>query len=132
MYERPEEYAKYWVEQAIRFYKCVGRDIALAEFSHSNGMFVQDEIYIYVLNLSGTMLAHGVNPKFVGLDFSKVKDSDDKLFIAEMIENAKGKGSGWVDYKWYHPRRSRVLPKLTYFQKEDDMIFCSAVYVDDE
>ncbi len=132
MYERAEEYAKYWVEQAIGFYKCVGRDVALAEFSHREGMFVQNEVYIYVLSLTGTMLAHGVNDKFLGLDFSKVKDSDGKLFIAEILENAKGKGSGWVEYKWYHPRRSRVLPKLAYYQKEDDLIFCSAVYVEEE
>ena len=74
------------------------------------------------------MLAHGVNERFVGLDFSQVKDSDGKPFIKEMLENAKSKGGGWVRYKWYHPRRSKVLPKMAYFQKEDDMIFCSAVY----
>ena len=53
MYERPEEYAKYWVEQAIRFYKSVGRDVALAEFSNPNGMFVQNELYVFVLSLNG-------------------------------------------------------------------------------
>jgi hypothetical protein len=128
MYERPGEYAKYWVGQAVGFYKSVGREVALAEFSNPNGMFVQQEIYIYVLSLTGTMLAHGVNDKFVGLDFSKVKDFDGNAFIKEIVEAAKNNGSGWVRYKWYHPRRSKVLPKLSYCQKEDDLIFCSAVY----
>ncbi|MGC9964599.1 MAG: cache domain-containing protein [Syntrophobacteraceae bacterium] len=132
MYERPEEYAKYWVGEAIRFYKTVGRDVALAEFSNHNGMFVQDELYIYVLSTTGTMLAHGVNEKFVGLDFSGVKDYDGNLFIVEILKNANSVGSGWVTYKWYHPRRSKVLPKLAYYQKEGDMIFCSAVYEEEE
>jgi hypothetical protein len=128
MYERPEEYAKYWVEQAVRFYRSVGRDVALAEFSNPNGMFVQDELYIYVLSSTGTMLAHGVNDKFVGLDFSKVRDSDGNEFIMEILATAKSKGSGWVRYKWYHPRRSKAFPKFAYYRKEDDLIFCSAVY----
>lgn len=132
MYERPEDYAKYWVEQAVRFYKAVGRDVALAEFSHSNGMFVQSEVYIYVLSLDGKMLAHGINEKFIGLDFSEVKDSDGKLFIREMLEGARDKGRGWVKYKWFHPRRNKVLPKMAYFQKENDMIFCSAVYEEED
>jgi hypothetical protein len=132
MYERPEEYAKYWVEQAVRFYKTVGRDVALAEFSNPNGMFVQSELYIFVLSPTGTMLAHGVNERFVGLDFSNVRDSDGNPFIKEMLQNAKNKGSGWVSYKWYHPRRSKVLPKMAYYQKEDDLIFCSAVYEEEE
>jgi hypothetical protein len=132
MYERSEEYAKYWVEQAIRFYQSVGRDIALAEFSNPNGMFVQGELYIFVLSLSGTMLAHGVNEKFVGLDFSGVKDSEGKLFNQEILETAKSKGNGWVKYVWYHPRRKKLFPKIAYFQKEDDMIVCSAVYEEEE
>jgi len=128
MYERPEEYAKYWVEQAIDFYKLVGKDVALAEFSNSNGMFVQGDLYVFVLSPTGIMLAHGVNDKFVGLDFVGVKDSDGKTFNKQIVDDAKTKGSGWVEYKWYHPRRNKVLPKLAYFQKENDLIFCSAVY----
>jgi hypothetical protein len=128
MYERPEEYAKYWVGQAIDFYKLAGRDVALAEFSNSNGMFVQGDLYVFVLSAKGVMLAHGINDRFAGLDFINVKDSDGKAFNKEIVEKANSQGSGWVSYKWYHPRRNKVLPKVAYFQKEDDMIFCSAVY----
>ena len=118
MYERPEEYAKYWVGQAIRFYECVGRDVALAEFSNPNGMFVQDELYVFVLDLKGTMVAHGLNERFVGLDFSQVKDSDGKAFNKEILENAESKGSGWVRYKWYHPREVRYSPNWHTLRKK--------------
>jgi cytochrome c len=132
MGDTAEDYAKYWVEQAIGFYRTVGKGVALAEFSNPNGMFVQGEMYIFVLSTTGTMLAHGVNERFVGLDFIDVKDSDGKLFNREILQMAKEKGSGWVEYKWYHPRRNRVLPKQAYFQQVDDLIFCSAVYKDED
>jgi hypothetical protein len=132
MYEKQGDYAKYWVEQAIVLYKNVGKAVALAEFSHPNGMFIQGEMYIFVLSPTGTMLAHGVNERFVGLDFIDVKDSDGKPFNREIVEAANAEGSGWVEYKWFHPRRNKILPKLAYFQKVDDLIFCSAVYKDED
>ena len=132
MEERPEDYAKYWVEQAIKFYKAVGKQVALAEFSNPNGMFIQGEMYIFVLSSTGTMLAHGVNERFVGIDFSDVKDSDGKNFNTEILAAANSKGSGWVEYKWYHPRRNRVLPKKAYFEKVEDVIVCSAIYMDED
>jgi len=66
MSKRVEENAKKWVDKAVHFYNASGKRIALAEYTNPNGQFVQDEMYIYVLNRKGTMLAHGVNERFVG------------------------------------------------------------------
>jgi signal transduction histidine kinase len=130
MSPKTQDDAKAWVEKAVAFYKASGKRIALAEFTNPKGAFVQDELYIYVLNLKGTMLAHGVNGKFVGQDFIDLKDSDDKLFIKEIVDTANAKGSGWVDYKWYQPVAKQWLPKIGYFEKVDDLIICSGVYLD--
>jgi cytochrome c len=132
MYETSQDQAKRWVEDAIAHVKAVGKRIALAEFSNPQGRFVRDQLYIYVLSPTGTMLAHGVNERFVGEDFTEVRDSHGKSFIKEILEAANTKGSGWVDYRWYHPRRKRVFPKIAYCQKHDDLIICSAVYNDEE
>jgi signal transduction histidine kinase len=128
MSPRSQNDAKNWVETAKAFYKAAGKRIALAEFTNPNGQFVQDELYIYVLNPRGTMLAHGVNEKFVGEEFLGLTDSDGKFFIREIVDTANAKGSGWVEYKWYHPITKKWLPKLAYFEKVDDLIICSAVY----
>ena len=130
MSKRRAEDAKSWVVKAVAFYKASGKRIALAEYSNPEGQFVQDERYIYVLSLKGTMLAHGVNEKFVGEDFIEVKDYDGKSFIKKIIRNAKTEGSGWVDYKWYHPVTGQVLPKTVYFEKVDDLIICSGDYTE--
>ncbi len=128
MSPRSQNEAKEWVEQAIAFYKASGKRIALAAFTDPAGMFVQDEMYIYVLNPGGTMLAHGVNEKFVGEEFIHLKDSDGKPFIEEIVEAANTEGSGWVSYRWYNPATKKWAPKIAYFEKVDDLIICSAVY----
>ena len=128
MTEREKQDAKGWVKKAAAFYKASGKRIALAEFTNPYGEFVQDEMYIYVLSPNGTMLAHGVNEKFVGEDFTDVKDYDGKSFIKEIVKTANAEGSGWVNYKWYQPITGQVLPKETYFEKVDDLIICSGDY----
>ncbi len=120
--------AKEWVKHAVAFYKSAGKRIALAAFTDPHGMFVQAELYIYVLNSKGTMMAHGVNEKFVGEDFIELMDSDGKKFIREIVETANANASGWVNYKWYHPVTRQWLPKAAYFEKVDDLIIVSAVY----
>lgn len=131
MSPRSQNDAEEWVKQAIAFYKASGKRIALAAFTDPAGMFVQDEMYIYVLNLKGTMLAHGVNEKFVGEEFIDLKDSDGKAFIAEIVDTSNADGSGWVTYKWYNPATKKWAPKIAYFEKVDDLIVCSAVYRDE-
>jgi cytochrome c len=128
MSQRKVEDAKTWVERAVAFYKASGKRIALAEYTNPNGQFVQDEMYIYALNPRGTMLAHGVNEKFVGEEFIDIKDYDGKKFIKEIVDVANKEGSGWVTYKWYNPVTKEVLPKKLYFKKVEDLIICSGVY----
>jgi len=128
MSNRPVEDAKRWVDKAVDFYKASGKRIALAEYTNPNGQFVQDEMYVYALNPRGTMLAHGVNEKFVGEEFIDIKDYDGKSFIREIVDTANTKGSGWVEYKWYNPVTKEILPKMVYYKKVDDLIICSGVY----
>jgi cytochrome c len=128
MNKREVEEAKRWVERAVAIYRVSGKRIALSEYTNPNGQFVQDEMYIYVLNPKGTMLAHGVNEKFVGEDFICIQDHNGKTFIREIVDNANKEGTGWVEYIWSNPVTKEVLPKIVYFEKVDELIICSGVY----
>ncbi len=128
MSQRVKEDAKNWVEKAVSFYRASGKRIALAEYTNPNGQFVQDEMYIYALNPRGTMLAHGVNEKFVGEEFIDIRDYDGKSFIKDIVDIANKNGSVWVEYKWYNPVTKEVLPKIVYCKKVDDLIICSGIY----
>jgi cytochrome c len=128
MISNAQEAAQEWVENAKNFYLSAGKKMALAEFSDPDGMFARGEMYIYVLDLHGTMLAHGINKKFVGEDFMHFTDSDGKAFIREIVESAEMEESSWVEYKWYNPVTKQWNFKKTYFEVVDDLILCSAVY----
>ena len=130
MLKESKQKAKEWVVNAVNFYKNSGKEIALAEFTNPKGPFVQDDMYIFALDAQGTMLAHGVNEKYIGQSFINIKDSDGKDFIREIVNSANEKGSGWVDYQWYNPVTKEKKPKSVYFEKADDLIICSGIYIE--
>jgi cytochrome c len=128
MYGQSVEEAKAFVQKAIDFYKKAGKAIAMAEFTNPKGPFIKDDMYVFVLNLKGTMLSHGVNEKYIGHDFIDLKDSDGRSFVREIVDVANVKGKGTADYKWYNPKTKEDLAKAVYFEKVDDVIICSGIY----
>lgn len=116
------------VDKAVAFYKANGKDKAFAEFNNSKGQFVKGELYVFIWDFGGKVLAHGANEKLIGKDVSQLKDVDGKLFVQEAVELAKAKGSGWVDYKWTNPTTKKVEAKSTYVKKVDDIIFACGIY----
>ncbi len=123
----PED-AERWVKKALAFYKANGKGIALAEFCNPQGSFAQDERYIFVLDFNGVMLAHPINERYVGKDFYRIKDSDGKSFIKEIVDTANYGNSGWVAYQWFNRVTRKEQLKTVYFEKADNMIFCSGIY----
>jgi cytochrome c len=117
--------AAWWAKKGVAFFKANGKDKALAEFNQPQGKFVKDDVYIYVLDLNGKMVANP-NSKLVGQDFMKVKDPTGKLFAAEIVKQAKEQGSGWVAYSWENPQTKKVEPLSVYFEKVDGLIICGA------
>jgi cytochrome c len=117
------------VDEAIAFCRATAKEIALAEFSNPYGRFAEGEHYVYVLDISGMMLAHPVNEDFVGKDFYRVQDPEGRSFVKEIVDTANNNGgSGWVEYKWFDPVTKTEQPKTVYYEKFDNMIFCSGIY----
>ena len=91
--------AKALVEKAAAFLKANGKDAAIKEISKAKGQFDKGELYVFAYDMSATIVAHPKNPKLIGKNLMDVPDTDGKLFRKEIVETAKTKGSGWVDYK---------------------------------
>ncbi|MHC1730377.1 MAG: cache domain-containing protein [Syntrophobacteraceae bacterium] len=121
--------ARCWVDEARQFYIINGKRTALAEFTRPDGMFTEGAMYIFVLSTRGTMLAHGVSENFVGQEFLDLTDVDGKAFVREIVDRANSVGFGYVEYKWYHPITKKVEPKTVYFEKVENVIICSGVYL---
>jgi cytochrome c len=119
--------AKAMVESAISFLKANGKDKTLAEVSNQKGKFVKGDVYVIVLDMKATMLAHPYNPKLIGKEMLDVPDPDGRLFRKEQVEGAKTKGWGWVDYKYRNPLSNKIENKTAYYKKADDMIFACGV-----
>jgi len=118
------------VNKAAAFMKANGEQKAFAEFNKKNGKFadMSKDLYIYVLDLKAKCLSHGANAALIGKDLSQIKDTDGKLFIADLVKNAKAKGKGWADYKWTNPTSKKIELKSTYFLKVGERIVCCGIY----
>ncbi|MCK5632140.1 cache domain-containing protein [bacterium] len=56
------------------------------------------DLFVFLYDLNGNVIAHGDNPDYVGTNQSKVVDDTGRYFVQEMIDKAKA-GGGWIDYK---------------------------------
>jgi cytochrome c len=117
-----------WVQDAIKLGEDAGKESALAEIADSKGRFVLDERYIFALNLSGTMVAHPIEPELTGKNLMDLKDSEGKAFIRKIVDSAKTKGYGFTDYNWRSPGLDDELHKTIFFERLDDIILCSGFY----
>ena len=121
--------AKIWVEKAEKYVKDNGLKAAIDEFNKPAGPFIKDDLYISVISFDGKMVAFPKDHSKIGADRMNLKDPDGKMFIKEMINLAKTKGAGWVDYKYIHPTTKKTEQKTTYVKKiADNMLLACGAY----
>lgn len=84
------------------------------EAFHSQGDFRFGEIYVNVIDADGTWLIYPPNPRNEGKSVLNVRDAGGKLLVREIIETARDKGEGWVDYQWLNPASNHIEPKTTF------------------
>jgi signal transduction histidine kinase len=123
--------AKAMGEQAAAYFAEAGQEKAFAAFNDPKGKFVKGDLYVFVGDFNGKILAHGANAKLIGQSLMDIKDPSPagKLFMVEFVDVAKNKGAGWVDYMWSNPETKKIEPKSTYIVRlkgKDLFIGCGA------
>jgi cytochrome c len=116
------------VKKAAAFMKASGADKTLAEASNPKGQFIYRDLYLSIYDMNGKVVAHGTNPKLIGVDVSQLKDADDKYFIKAILDKAKADGKGTVDYKWVNPVTKEIALKSAYFVKVDNFVIACGAY----
>lgn len=116
------------VEKAAAFADANGKEKLVTEVGKKDGPFHQGELYVFVFDLDGTLLANPAAPELVGKNDVAKPDADGKLFRKDILTVAKEKGSGWVDYKWKNPASGKVEPKTSYVKKQGDVVIGAGVY----
>src|SRR4030042_5526132 len=124
----PKDEAKAMVIKAEEFVTANGKEKAIEEINKQDGQFVKGNFYVFVYDLKGTVIAHPYRPSLIGKNVLNEPDSQGKLFRKEIVEKAKAKGEGWVDYKYLNPTTKKEKSKTTYFKKVGDMIICCGAY----
>ena len=120
------------VQDAIGLYEKAGKETLLKEIADPKSRFVEDDRYIFALELNGTMAAHPIEPGLTGKNLMNLRDSGGNAFIRKIVDTAKTKGYGYRDYKWRRPGSEDELHKTVFFERVDGMILCSGFYSSEE
>jgi methyl-accepting chemotaxis protein len=101
---------------------------ALRDFSDTRGAFVSGDLYLVVLDFNCIMRANGFQPKFIGQDQSERTDATGRRFARELVDIARSRGQGWVDYLYINPATGHAEPKSTYVALEGDYVIGCGIY----
>ncbi|WP_299964322.1 cache domain-containing protein [uncultured Roseobacter sp.] len=123
------EEATAMLERAVALYEAEGIDALIAAVSDkSNADFHDRDLYVFVSEIDGNFVAHGVNAALVGRDLSGLTDANGNAFIAEMNEVARSSGEGWVDYHWPNPATGNMEAKSTHIMRFGDYYAGVGIY----
>ena len=116
------------VKKGVAFIKANGTDKGYAEITSKTSQFKQEDLYLVVYGLDGTVHAHGANEKMIGRNLIELKDVDGKAFVKERVEMGMAKVSFWQDYKFTNPETKKIEPKSMYCERLDKTVVCGGIY----
>ena len=120
------------VKQAVAFAKQNGIDKLCQETNQATGKFhvaSGGDLYIFVYDDQGTVKAIGFNTgALVGKNRIDAKDPDGKFFIREIVNIAKTKAKGWVDYKYPNPASNKIEKKTSYVESYEGLAVGCGIY----
>ena len=122
------EEARQMVGKAFAYIKAQGKDRAIEEFNDPKGEFVKGELFIFVMDYNGIILAYGGNTALVGNNMFDAKDVQGNYISRDVIKLAKNQGNGWHEYYFKNPHTDEVQLKATYFQAVDDYYIGCGIY----
>lgn len=123
-----EERAWALLERAVAYYQQEG-ERAFAAFSRV-GPFSEDDLYVFVVDRQGTMLASGgPSRKLIGRDISPLLDDQLQLgFEAVLAQPVTGQIQEG-EYRWINWRQGRVERKKAFYQILDEHILAVGYYI---
>jgi signal transduction histidine kinase len=90
--------------------------------------FRDRDLYVFVLDRTGTNAASAANPRAVGTNAYWARDASGKLFVQEFLARASPRGT-WVDYRIPDPLTGAVMAKSSWIVLHDNLIFGCGIYL---
>lgn len=104
------------VEKAAALVDQQGKS-AFSEFRKKDSEWFHGSTYLFAYDMKANVLLNPAFPQREGTNVTGGKDAKGKLFHQAIIETAKSKGSGWVDYWFPKPGQKDPSQKWTYVKK---------------
>ena len=109
------------VKEAATMITNKGQYAAFKEINNKEGKFVWKDTYVFVIDFEGTILARAFRQQAIGRNWMNWQDRSNppKQPIKEMVDLAKKKGEGWVDYMYPKPGGDYDTPskKISYIYR---------------
>lgn len=116
--------AKALVLKAVKHLRLRGPHAAFRDFMDPSAGFMDGDLYVWVIDMNGTMVANGRYRQYVGSTLGRGPGS---LGLA-VLARARTAGSGWVEYRWYSPCSGRVERKVAFFKRAGNYVVGAGAY----
>lgn len=118
------------LDRAVDYLQAHGPEQSLVAFNDRKGTFVSGQYYVFTVGLDGILYASGGPSRgLVGLNVRDLRDAAGNPFIGDMLEQAKTKQSGVIEYQWINPADNHLETKTDQFRKVGDYIVCVGYYI---
>jgi methyl-accepting chemotaxis protein len=89
--------------------------------------------YFWISDMNGVMLMNPVQEELNGKDLSEHKDATGRKIFSELVQIAKERKQGFVEYKWIRPKEKKAVKKLSYVRAFEPWgwVIGSDIYLDD-
>ncbi len=122
------EEAQAMVAHAIEVFDEVGMGETLRRITLAPPPEFNDrDLYVFVLDTSGSVAAHALYPESVGSNGLGAVDARGSYYVREMLNRASP-GGVWVDYIFTDPQTGEPAPKSTWVVRHDMFIFACGIY----
>jgi methyl-accepting chemotaxis protein len=120
--------ARALVERAVASIAQLGLSVAAEQFRDRNQGYVDRDLYIWVVDRSGTYRVHGAKPETEGRRVHELPGVDGDRFVRDSFASAE-RGGGWVEYDILNPETGQVQPKASFVKRvAQDLVLGCGVY----
>lgn len=126
-----EAEAQVLVGKVVAAMKADGVDTVLKAINDRAPKMEKGDLFVFVYDFKGVMLAHGKNQKMVGKNLYEMKDVDGMSLGKGMIDMVREKKKGWYGpYRFANPQTTNYEYKKTYCELGvGETLACVGVYL---
>lgn len=104
------------VHQGMEFFNTHSIQESAHKFTYGKE-FIVGELYIFLIDYKGRILAHGDQQELLWKNMLNVKDQFGNYFVKEMIEKIHA-GGGWLTYEWRNAVKESYVQRVVKNGKE--------------